>query len=328
MRLIKGLLIIAITSILCFADDTQENKSVLNSLYEKVILKDLNSSLKSIDELKESIKKSDIKKSKEGFTKLVQTWKSVETFYILGDLNDDFIDTPRYIDTFHNLSEDITAQLDRAIKSSDEVRVALFKNSLKSISALEYILYKKDIKDKRVNEIALTIVNKIGSYLSDINEEYLAQKENFLKDLKKANSITINAIIQSTYKLKEWRIGDIMGATKKYEGKPDNSRAEYYISKNSANAIEAILKTYKNIFDNKSYEDYGDYLLKITNGEQIKRLRESINKSLELVKKIENDDLLKAGDLYEEISEIHVILFLEIIEELSINAKIIEADGD
>ena len=34
--------------------------------------------------------------------------------------------------------------------------------------------------------------------------------------------------------LKEWRVGDIAGFTKKYEDNPDNKRAEYFLSKNSS----------------------------------------------------------------------------------------------
>ena len=42
----------------------------------------------------------------------------------------------------NNLKEDLNSQLKRAIESKDEPKVALFKNSFKSINALEYILFK------------------------------------------------------------------------------------------------------------------------------------------------------------------------------------------
>ncbi|QDF28271.1 imelysin family protein [Halarcobacter anaerophilus] len=328
MKLIKSLLLVTLLSLFAVADDTKDNKEVLKNLYEKVILKDVNRTLKDIDTLKQSVEEKKEKKTKEDFTSLVKSWKSVQAFYLLGDLNDDYIDLPRYFDIFHNNSEDIAKQLDRAIKSGDSPSIALFKNSFKSINALEYTLFSKDIKNERVNLIVLTILDRLKELMLEIQSEYKLQEKNFLSDLKKANSITINAIIQNTYKLKEWRIGDVIGETKKYEGKPLNSRAEYYFSKNSANAIKAILETFKEIFENKEFKDYGDYLLEITDGTQVKDLRESINNSLKLVKNIKNDDFSNAKELYEEVSNIHLILFLEIIEELSINAKIIEADGD
>ena len=331
MKVIKNLLIVGmlcITTTFANVNDEKENKEILNTLYEKVIIVDVQRAVKDIKSLKEAVVKKDERKSKEEFSKLVNSWKSVETFYILGDINEDFIDTPRYIDIFHNGNEDIREQLDRAIKSKDEIRVVLFKNSLKSINALEYMLFSKDIKNKRENKIILTILDRITSHLNDIKDEYILQKAKFLSDLKKANAVTINAIIQNTYKLKEWRVGDIAGFTKKYEDNPDNKRAEYFLSKNSSNAIEAVLNTYKNILDNKEFTDYGDYLIRLTDGKEMKRLRESLNKSLELVKQIKNDDFSNAKELYENINTIHVVLFVEMLEELSINAKILDADGD
>ena len=331
MKVIKNLLIVGmlcITTTFANVNDEKENKEILNTLYEKVIIADVKRAVKDIKSLKEAVVKKDERKSKEEFSKLVNSWKSVETFYILGDINEDFIDTPRYIDIFHNGNEDIREQLDRAIKSKDEIRVVLFKNSLKSINALEYMLFSKDIKNIRENKITITILDRIISHLNDIKDEYILQKAKFLSDLKKANAVTINAIIQNTYKLKEWRVGDIAGFTKKYEDNPDNKRAEYFLSKNSSNAIEAVLNTYKNILDNKEFTDYGDYLIRLTDGKEMKRLRESLNKSLELVKQIKNDDFSNAKELYENINTIHVVLFVEMLEELSINAKILDADGD
>ena len=116
--------------------------------------------------------------------------------------------------------------------------------------------------------------------------------------------------------------------SQKYKGKPDNRRAEYFLSKNSATAIEAVLNTYKAVLDNDSFTDFGDYLIKLTDGKEMKKLRASLKKSLELVKEIKNDDFSNAKELYEEINKIHVVLFVEMIEELSINAKILDADGD
>ncbi len=328
MKILQVLLLSIFLNLSILADDKMENTQVLKNLYDNVILSSVDGTLLQLKNIEEALKAKDTKKVQNSFEYLVKNWKSVEAFYILGDLNDEYIDTPRYIDIFHNGNEDITQQLDRAIKSTDEIRVVLFKNSLKSINALEYVLFAKDINDSRVNSIALKIVATIKSLVEDIKEEYKNLETNFLSDVKKANSITINTIVQNTYKLKEWRIGEVLGLTKKYEGDPDNKRAEYYLSKNSANGIEAILTTLKNIFDNDKYEDYGDFLLKITNEKQIKRLRDAIDKSILLTKKIKNDDFSNSKELYEEVSEIHVILFLEIIEELSINAKILEADGD
>ena len=327
-KLIRTIFIVSFLSLFAYANDDAINKKINTNLYDFVALKDSQKALADIKILTNTIKSKDIEKVNQNFKNFVKSWKSVEAFYILGDIDEDFIDTPRYMDIFHNGSEDITKQLDRAIKSKDEIRVVLFKNSLKSINALEYILYKKDIKEERVNQIALTITKRLTSHLEDIYSAYIKNKEDFLSDKQKSNAVIINAIIQSSYKLKEWRVGDVIGLTKKYENKADNSRAEYYYSKSSALAIEAILQTYKNVLENDSYDDFGDYLVSFTDGKYIHNLRDSLNKSLKLIKEIKNDDFANAEELYEEINKIHVILFVEMVEDLAINAKILDSDGD
>jgi hypothetical protein len=328
MKLLKSIIFLSVFTIGLIANTDKKNIEVVETLYEKVILKDIEIAINDATILKKELENKNTQKIKEEFSKLVGSWKSVESFYILGDLDEEYIDTPRYIDIFHNGNEDITKQLDRAIKSEDEIRIALFKNSLKSINALEYIIYKKDISNKRVNEISIAIINRIIMHLSDIQTAYKDNKEKLFKQIKKANSIIINRVVANSYKLKEWRVGDVMGKTKKYANKPDNSRAEYFTSKNSATAILSILQTYKEIFDNDKIYDYGDYLLTITDGEILNALKEAINNSIIEIKKIKNDDFSNADTLYEEITNIHVILFVEMIEELSINAKILDADGD
>ncbi|NVJ53244.1 MAG: hypothetical protein HWD90_06090 [Campylobacteraceae bacterium] len=305
-----------------------KNQKALNNIYEQVILKDSQKVLEDIKTLENEVSNNNEEKAKQAFKNFVKSWKSVQSVYILGDLNEDYIDTPRLIDIYHHGNEDIKIQLDRAIKSDDAPRIALFKNSLKSINALEYVLYTKDIKNKRVNELTLTIVKRIKSHLEDINNEYKALHKTFLSDLKKANGILINRLIQNTYKLKEWRIGDILGTSKKYKDNFDNKRGEYALSKNSSLAIGAILNTYKNVFNTKHYYDYGNYLEDLTHNKQVKVLRDSITKAISLNKKIKNDDFKDAKELYEVTNTIHVVLFLDLIEELSINAKIIDADGD
>lgn len=331
MKIFKILLSILCLVSLANAAIDKKNQKVINTIYEQVILKNSQQALEDIKALEKEVSNNNIKEAKQEFKNLVKSWKSVQSSYILGDLNEDYIDTPRLIDIYHHGNEDIKVQLDRAIKSNDTPRIALFKNSLKSINALEYVLHTKDIKNKRVNELTLTIIKRVKSHLEDINNEYKAQHKIFLNDLKKANGILINRLIQNTYKLKEWRIGDVVGLSKKYKDSMDNKRAEYFISKNSTLAIDSILNTYKNIFNNNEYYDYGNYLEDLTHNKQVDVLRNSIDKAISLNKKIKNDDFenyKKAKELYEAANTIHVVLFLDLIEELSINAKIIDADGD
>ena len=328
MKIFKILVFLSLFSNLLFAQINSSDKEILENLYNEVIL--INSK-KALNDVKILSKKIDEKNSNEiklAFKELIKSWKSIEAFYLLGEIDEDYIDIPRLIDIFHNGNEDIKKQLDLALNSKDDVKTVLFKNSLKSINALEYIIFTKDLKDERANLFAKTITNRIQNHLKDINDSYIEKKDDFLSNIKKANSIVINSLIQNSYKLLEWRVGDVSGLTKKYENKADNKRSEYYISKSSVLAIKSILKTYKNILNNPNFKDYGDYLFSMTDGKEMKRLLISLDKSLKIVSSIKNDNLENQKELYKEINKIHVILFVDMIEDLQINAKILDADGD
>ena len=83
------------------------------------------------------------------FTNFLKSWKKVEAFYIAGDLDENYADTPRYMDVYNNLKEDLNTQMKRVVESNDEVKTALFKNSFKTINALEYVLFNDNDISKR-----------------------------------------------------------------------------------------------------------------------------------------------------------------------------------
>jgi hypothetical protein len=342
MKIIKLLLILSIITNIAIANifknyfidnkNTQEHikfhKDILNNLYENIILNDINNTIYNLKLLKISINDKNIKSSKEYFTKLVSLWKSIEAFYILGDIDSKYIDIPRYIDIFNQGKEDIKKQLNLILKSTTPLNISLYKNSHKSINALEYILYKKDINKIRVNKTLNIIIESIQNHISTIYKAYKNKKESFLFDNKEANSIIINKLIESSYKLKSWRVGDVLGYGKKYKNNPNIKRSEYYISKNSMNSIKAILLLHKRVIDSKNFNDFGDYLIDIDILSYKKELLYTINQSLNSLKVVKNDDITKTKELYKNIKKLHKIYYIKLIDQINIKANILDADGD
>lgn len=330
MNLLKSFLLLTlmVTTLLHADEEKEYTDKVFNSIYTNVVLKNANKALDDIKTLETAIKQKDEKQAKKEFSDFVSSWKSVQNFYILGDLDDEYIDTPRYIDIFHEMNEDITSQLDLILESKDKVEDLIYKNSHKSINAVEYLLYSKDIKNERVNK-ALSIATKALEYhLIDIVDGYKQYKDSFAKDTQVANAMIINALIESSYKLKEWRIGDIAGFTKKYKDNPDSRRAEYFLSKNSKNAIVSILETYKEVMNSPKYEDYGDYFKNVIKSEQLDFALISIDKAYKLAKEIKGDDITKTKKLYKAMKKLHLAFYIYLIDDLKITAKILDADGD
>lgn len=265
--------------------------AVNQAFFDGVIIANTNQAIGSATNITNSITKSDQQAAKANFANLVRDWKKVETTYLLGDLNEDYLDTPRYVDIFHGNNEDIKSQLDLIIESDDDLTYALYKHSHKTINALEYVLFTKDITNPRVKAIALIISKSIASYLTEILDGYHTHQAKFLKSEQFASAVLLNTLVAGTYKLKEWRIGDVVGLSKKYKGKADNRRAEYVLSGNSINAIKAILQTHQQVINSKNYKDFGDIAREYKANAEIDTAISHLNKSISNAKDMVDSDL-------------------------------------
>ena len=264
----------------------------------------------------------------DNFTNFLKSWKKVEAFYIAGDLDEDYSDTPRYMDVFNNLKEDLNSQMQRVIESNDEPKTALFKNSFKTVNALEYVLYNDKELTKREKELAKVILDSLISHLEDIKgvyEEYLTSKP---KDEKLENAIIINTLIASSYRLKEWRVGNAAGLSSKYKNDAKNERAEYFLSQNSFEAIDAILDAHKEILEKKNYYGFADISKKMDAQKELETALLKINESKAILRKLKKDDFLNAKELFTSLRELHNAYYLSLIVKLGLQADVLDADGD
>lgn len=266
--------------------------------------------------------------SDENFTKFIKSWKKVEALYFAGDLDENFADTPRYMDVFNNLKEDLNTQMQRVIESKDEPKVALFKNSFKTVNALEYVLYNDKEITPREKAIAIEILNSFISHLEDIKEVYEAFLTSKPKDEKMEKGLILNTLIASSYKLKEWRIGNASGNSSKFKNDAKNERAEYFLSKNSFVAIDAILEAHKEVLLKSKNYDFATYALEKGAAIELLGIVDNINLMQEKLRKLPKDDFTKANNLFNSAKDIHNAYYVTLVEKLSISAKILDADGD
>ena len=322
MKIKKLLLGVLVISSSLFANEG------LSSIFENILLKNSKQSIVDIQNVRKSVQKNDDKEIKESFRNFVKSWKSIDAFYILGDLDDNYLDTPRYIDTFHQGNEDIKKQLDLIILDNEDLSISLYKNSHKTINALEYILFTQDLKNKRVKNIALLITDKLEENLEEIYNGYLENKIKFLKDEVAANAIMLNSLIENSYKIKEWRVGDPAGLSRKYKGKPSNERSEYSISKNSIVAIESILNTHLNVLDTQKFQNFGSMIRSYAVNDELNDAIKYLKASLHNAKSIKNDDFSNTRDLYKSLKKLHATYYISLIGKLKVTAKILDADGD
>ena len=312
----KVLFLVLIFSSIVFA-----NERVLINIINNVSIPNVQNSIDSANILKNDL-------NEKNFTQFVKSWKKVEALYFAGDLNEDYLDTPRYIDVFNNLKEDLNSQMSRVISSNDEVKTALFKNSFKTINALEYVLFNDKDISKREKELSVAIIDSIISHLEEIKQaykEYLLAKP---KDEKWENALVINTLIASSYRLKEWRIGNASGNSSKFKNDAKNERAEYFLSQNSFAAIDAILDAHKEIVLKNKYYDFASFAMNKGASIELLNVIEKIEEMKNELKTLEKDDFTKANNLFVMAKDLHNAYYISLIGQLSIVGKILDADGD
>ena len=297
------------------------NESALFNIVKNISIPNVETAISDAKNLQKDI-------NDENFTKLVKSWKKVESLYFLGELDETYSDTPRYIDVYNNLKEDLNTQMKRVIESKDEPKSALFKNSFKTINALEYILYNDLEVTKREKDLAIAILDSIIANLENIKKGYKSYLLGKPKDEKMSNAIILNTLISTTYKVKEWRIGNASGNASKYKNDPKNERAEYYLSKNSFNAIEAILEAQKEIIKKNAYYDFASYAMDKGAAIQLLSALDNINLMEDEMKSLPKDDFTKANNLFKISKDLYNTYYVSLVEQLNITAKILDADGD
>ena len=305
----------------CFTSIVFANERMLFNVVKNVSIPNVQATITNAKSLQKDL-------SDENFTKFIKSWKKVEALYFAGDLDENFADTPRYMDVFNNLKEDLNTQMQRVIESKDEPKVALFKNSFKTVNALEYVLYNDKEITPREKAIAIEILNSFISHLEDIKEVYEAFLTSKPKDEKMEKGLILNTLIASSYKLKEWRIGNASGNSSKFKNDAKNERAEYFLSKNSFAAIDAILEAHKEVLLKSKNYDFATYALEKGAAIELLGIVDNINLMQEKLRKLPKDDFTKANNLFNSAKDIHNAYYVTLVEKLSISAKILDADGD
>lgn len=296
-------------------------------IYENVILYDAKNTVISADELKIAIQNGkDIEKS---FEKLAMNWKRVQTLFIASGIDESLIDLPFEIDSYHYGKEDITVALDRIAQGTNDVKTAMFKNSYKSINALEYILFRKKTNPQREYAMASVALESLSQKFKEIQTVYEANKNTITKDESKFNALLLNKLIDSSYEIKEWRLGDTVGLSKKYQDKPDVRRGEFYYSNLSLKSIWTIMDSYAKVIDNPKYTDFGDVSIAYGAKDEVALIRDALNDSLQIEKSM-NGDIMnpKSKELYHSLNRLHNGFYVSLISALRMTSKILDADGD
>lgn len=307
---------------LCAAD-----KSFPKGIYEEVILADARHAVSSAQTVVKSLETG--KMDRKAFEELALDWKKVQALYIAGELDESFADTPYEIDIYHNAKEDVTAQLDHIIRSNEPLERAMFKNSYKTLTALEYLMFKKPKNPAREQAMALISARTIQTKLSSIASVYEKEEKVLMADESRFNALMMNQLIASSYELKEWRVGEPTGWAKKYKSQRDIRRADLYRSDLALKGIQTILQTHKRVMDAVGYVDFGDYAIRSGAKSEVVLVRKALSSAIKDTALLNGELLSPASKtLYTDLGRLHNGYYISLIGALKMTSKILDADGD
>ncbi|NOL52223.1 imelysin family protein [Pelistega suis] len=305
----------------------------LKSIYEEVIehnAKQATESCYILEEQLQTLTDNKPESIKPAFTQLIKDWKAIEATYILGDLHEDYLDTPRRIDIFRQGKEDWQTQLNRALEGKSEPKVALFKHSSRSINALEFMLFQDNHISDRERAFATHMTQSICRHLHDIEQGYQQAKTRFLTEQDKSLSYIVHSLASSIFAARDWRIGDIRGLSRKYKGKPDIRRTEYFLSNRSADALSSIFNTHQQVFGRHNQERLNAILTYYKEEKLTSNIKDNLDKIQAILKQTSTDkELFDKGEAIYQIShQLYQQYYISMVAALPIVAKVLDADGD
>ena len=328
------------TGLIAAPTSTDEVSTSVTSIYTLVIQEDsldaYNASLSLLDATKnlEESNEASVQRARTEFTKLILSYKRVESIYVAGYNSDDMRDIADfYIEQFikGSKSQDIAGDLD-AVFSGNKSIVA---NALKGITALEYTLFGdvestvaiSDKMNQERRDAAVLMATNLELQFRVIRDYYIAD-ETYIDASDDAVNAMLNVLVDNSFRLRESRIGDAAGFTTKYLDNPDSSRLEYYSSTNSLDAIKEILVTHQRVMENglKDIATLGNASSEadaiITALEDATAICETYTTNLE-----SELSSVKTKELYEVIRTLQNN-YTALINGLNFTQDIIEADGD
>ncbi len=320
------------------ASATKDSASLPESLLDNVLSRDVALAVKAAQTLKDSLQNladgaARTPQIDSAFSDFVGAWKAVQTAYVAGELDEHLIDTPRLMDAYHDGKEDLAKKLARVVSSGDAPKVALFKNTFKSINALGFYLYNDDKVSANERDYALYTLSTLIKHLGAIAHSYQSQRQAFVANSDQSMSYVLNALIDSSYKLKEWRIGDPAGLSRKYQGKADSRRQEYPLSDNSLLAMDAILATHADMMAERPYVNLGSSAIQQGASKEVAEIRQLIKEARAQVKQLRKTQPADFASpavkpLYETVGKLNDAYYQSLVQALPVQAKIMDADGD
>lgn len=316
-----------------FASIASAEEDILNQIYDQILVENSVQAVNACNEMSQALAQSSLGDSAPllaPFENLVAAWKTVEVSYILGSVDVDAIDYPIFIDMYHMGNEDINRALSRALASDSKPATALYKNSYKTINALEAFLFNSEW-NARAQALAIHATDNLCQRLDKVAQSYQDHRQDALDDHDQSIAYLLNGLVSSTYKTSEWRVGDAAGLSRKYKNDPDARRVEYPFSGSSLFAIGVILDAHKQMIGAEQQPNFATYAHEQGADEAMALAQQALDDAFAAYQAIPADTDFSTEDmqaLFDTLNKLQLAYYHNLLKSLDVVAKILEADGD
>ncbi|REG86671.1 imelysin family protein [Marinomonas pollencensis] len=300
------------------------------AIYDKVIQANANHAVQYCADLQEALDSDSADLRRQAFMRLTQGWGRVQASYILGAYDIAAMDYPLMVDYFHMSKENIHESLARVMKSDSSASKALYKNSYKTLGALDDVMFSGPWSERR-HEMADVISASVCKRLTLIRDGYQEHRADFLADQDKALSLLVNAEIENIYKTRDWRIAQISGLTKKTLGKPEPEHQQYPYSQASWGFIGAILATNQQLLADDQQPNVATIVAAKGGSEGLVAVQQALDASLLAYQQAPADHNYNTNDmipLFQGLLDLQKAFYRQLVGRIGVTASLIDADGD
>ncbi|MDQ2093714.1 hypothetical protein [Rhodalgimonas zhirmunskyi] len=313
------------------AEATPEGHPALAAIYDDILTKDAHNAAQSCHALEPLLTPDSTPEARtQAFIALAQGWGRVQAAYILGGYDMDAMDYPLLIDMFHHGKEDLPASLARAITSDSAPKTALFKNSYRSITALDDLMFSGPWTPRRA-ALSQVAAETVCARLDAIHQGYTAHRADFLADPDTALALLINAQIHNIYKTREWRIAEVVGLNKKTLGRvlPENAQYPNNLAASWA-AIGAMLDTHAALLDADKQPNIATIAADAGNGglEEVQTALTAAKSAYDGASVADYADTAKMIPLFAALQKVQKAFYDHLALSLGVAAGLVDADGD
>lgn len=300
------------------------------AIYDRVLQPNADRAAERCAQMQATLADGDAAARLAAFVELARGWAGVQASYVLGGYEADAMDYPLLLDSFHMGKEDVHESLARIIDGNGAPATVLYKNSYKTLNALDDVLFSGPWSARRA-ELAAVITGNVCKYLGRIRDGYRSHRAEFVGNRSKALTLLVNAEIETIYKTRDWRIAQVSGLTRQTVGKVQPQHQQYPHSQASWAAIGAVIDTNVQLLAADRQPNIATIAHDKKADAGLASVQEALAATVAAYRDTRPDHGFATSDVipvYQGLLDLEKAFYQDLARRIGVTASLIDADGD